>query len=187
MKNKEYVHSDFIENYLNTLKNNSRYKGILINKPGDILTGKVSEKTYRKRYLEVMRGNPNWKRIITIINTKIEGESGKHWVVIYVDRTKKTPGISYFDSFAKPMNEDIKNTWDQFLSWNESTLFYQKVNTKGSPGRKSDEEGGRSPSRGRSPTKIRDILPFYINKNRKPHKNQKEFVECGILALWYAT
>ena len=49
----------------------------------------------------------SWKRAILPINT-----GGGHWVLIFIDRTKKHPGLEYYDSFGVTPTDTAKRVWN---------------------------------------------------------------------------
>lgn len=54
----------------------------------------------------VLTKQKTWKRAILPINT-----GGGHWVLIFIDRTKKHPGLEYYDSFGVAPTGTARRVW----------------------------------------------------------------------------
>ncbi len=152
-----WLASDQIYDYLRMLELYSYFKGILVQYPSGQLPKDYTEHQYKHNYLRILKRNPNWLRYVVVMNTSPYTQNGSHWVVIYVDRTTKTPGLEYFDGMhpnGPGRNTLTGSTWNMFQKWNQEGKF-----RKGNP------------------------LPVYINKVKK----QRRGIECGMFVLWYVT
>jgi len=110
------------------LRTSSYYKGIVYRAPGGPPPANLPPTQYKRGLLvRGMRENDNWKRYIAIFNTTPVGKgAGSHWVVVYVDRTRKTPGLEYFDGMqpgAPRKNSPMGKVWDAFQKYNREGLF----------------------------------------------------------------
>ena len=144
----QWLDSANIQDYLAMLVN-SRYRGVYTTAypsaaPSDsklwpstylgpigLHRGKKSANQYQKT-LDKLAKTP-WKRYIVVLNlgklSKTSGGGGSHWVVIYLDRTAKTPGLEYFDSMhpgGPLVTSPSGKLWYQFQQWNSQGLFGKK-------------------------------------------------------------
>ena len=149
----QWLGTEHILDLLTMLKN-SRLKGVLPAYPNSV---NPDRSRWRRTYLNLLDNNPNWRRYIVVLNTAPWGLTGHHWVLIYVDRTKQTPGLEYYDAITPggpKRSSIIADLWTQFKEWNKLGAF----------------SGDGS------------ALPVHVNQS----VHQRGGTECGMFVLWYA-
>ena len=122
-KSQKGLSTDEIENIM---KKNNDYLGTIPRDRISSLLPKVSKQ----------------KKACFIMNLDPASQEGSHWVGIYIDpRTKEkggTASVEYYDSFARPMPEDIKNELvplidkmqpETYLKLKENSVVDQRANS----------------------------------------------------------
>jgi len=135
----EWLSSNHIHDLLTMLKK-SQFRGIYLTYPASVALkllwpdtylypigadrGRRSAGQWARKQAE-QRRNP-WKRYVVVLNLGTLDSGGSHWVLIYVDRTKQTPGLEYYDAMnpgGPAARSDAGRLWDQFRRWNQRGLF----------------------------------------------------------------